>query len=177
MTRHRHERTRLGNFSSRDPGSAHRHFRHQHDALIPPDTQPKARTMARFKEPTPEQEQGWKEWVASRPDRVRAVAERFEPWTLYRLKTTGDRVTILGFSEGDPITMDVSITGEFNLIMFDRRVFGIDPNDLEPCDLPNVNEPVGAMMSAEQVDIDALRMMVHSDLWEMDDDGKTHRKH
>ena len=97
--------------------------------------------MARFTEPTPEQEAGWKEWVAERPPVVRAVAERFEPWSLYRLKTTGQRVTIHSFSEDG--TMTVLVTGDFNLLTFSRSVFGINPDDLEPCDLPAPDEFLG----------------------------------
>ena len=48
----------------------------------------------------------WSDWVAERPDNVRAVAEKLNPWTLYRLKTTGQRVTIASFSEGE----DESVT-------------------------------------------------------------------
>lgn len=36
--------------------------------------------MARIFEPTPEQEAGLAEWLATRPPRIRAVAERFPPW-------------------------------------------------------------------------------------------------
>jgi hypothetical protein len=111
--------------------------------------------MARVTEPTADQEAGWKAWVAERPPEIRAVAERFDPWSLYRLKSTGQRCTLYSFSEGQPVTMTVDFTGEHNLMVFDRRVFGIDPNDLEPCDLPTPDEPVGALLT-EQEDIDAF---------------------
>jgi hypothetical protein len=111
--------------------------------------------MARIFEPTPEQEAQWQEWLASRPESVREVAKRFEPWSLYRIKTGGQRVTIHGFNvdkEGQ-VTLTVCITGEFNLISFERQTFGISPDDLEPCDLPLAHEPVGALLT-EQTDID-----------------------
>jgi hypothetical protein len=47
--------------------------------------------MARISEPTAKEEAEWKEWVASRPAAVRAIAERFDPWTLYRMKSSGFR--------------------------------------------------------------------------------------
>jgi hypothetical protein len=106
--------------------------------------------MARFIGPTPEQEQVWKEWVASRPDSVRAVAERFEPWSLYRMKSTGQRVTIASIFEDG--TLSVNVTGEFNCVMMDRRVFGINPDDLEPCDLPDENEIIGTALTDDQVE-------------------------
>lgn len=99
----------------------------------------------RINEPTPEQEVGYREWLASRPPHVRAVAEQFEPWSLYRLKPTGQRVTIVSFGEAqdNSVTLTVLVSADFNLVMFERQVFGIKPDDLEPCDLPSVDEPTG----------------------------------
>jgi hypothetical protein len=113
--------------------------------------------MARFEEPTPQQKAGWREWVASRPPNVRAVAERFDPWSLYRLKPDGHRVTLysLGEHEDGSVTVTVDVLGQFNLVPFERRVFGIPPGDLEPCDLPADGEPVGAVLTDED-EIDAF---------------------
>ncbi len=99
----------------------------------------------RYVEPTSEQLEGWKSWVAERPEKVRVVAERFDPWTLYRLKTSGHRVTVGGFDElqDGRGTVRVTVSGEFNFVSFERGVFGIDPNDLEECDLPGPDEPLG----------------------------------
>ncbi len=132
--------------------------------------------MAHWMEPTDEAKQSWSDWVASRPDSVRKVAERLNPWTLYKLKSTGQRVTVYSFSEDGTVT--VNVTGEFNLITFDRQVFGISPNDLEECDLPSSNEATGALITDEQVDdnIDLLRVTVRPDLWEMDAHGKAVRR-
>jgi hypothetical protein len=92
------------------------------------------------------------------------------------MKTTGHRVTIASFSEDNSVR--VNITGEFNEVAFDRGVFGIDPDDLEPCDLPGSDEPTGSALTGKEVDdnIDALRVMVRPDLWEMGPDGKATRK-
>lgn len=134
--------------------------------------------MARFYEPTPEQEAGWNEWVAGLPPSVRAVAERFDLWSLYMLKSSGHRVTVYSFSESDPVTLTVNVTGEFNAVMFERRVFGIAPDDLEPCDLPEPTEATGAVMSRTDVDenIDQLRVAIRPDLWAMSEDGTAVRK-
>lgn len=134
--------------------------------------------MSAYVKPTAEQEAGWKKWVAERSEKVRLVAEKFEPWSLYRLKSTGHRVTIVSFSETDPVTLTVAVTGEFNAVAFDRQVFGISPDDLEPCELPDADEPLGTAMSATEVgeNIDAMRVMVRPDLWEMGPDGKARRK-
>lgn len=97
----------------------------------------------RYAQPTEAQERQFAAWVAERPDVIRALisARRFDPWTLYRLKTTGQRVYIISFSEpeesGGKVTLRVVVSGKFNLVAFERGVFGIDPDDLEECDLPD----------------------------------------
>ena len=113
--------------------------------------------MARFEEPTRKQEQIWNAWVRKRPPAVRTVAERFDPWSLYRMKSSGQRVTIVSFGEHEDgsVTLTVNVTGQFNFVTFDRSVFGVDPDDLEPCDLPSKNEFLGTMLS-EQKDIEAF---------------------
>lgn len=83
--------------------------------------------MAMFYEPTPEQKSAWKTWVAERPLTVRAVAERFDPWSLYRMKPNGERVTIASFGEGENgvVTVTVNVTAEYNFVLFERQVFGV----------------------------------------------------
>lgn len=95
----------------------------------------------------------WRAWVAERPEAVRLVAERFEPWTLYRLKNSGNRVVVQSFQETAPVTMTVMVSGRFNAVMFERRVFGVEPEDLEPCDLPAPDEPLGAVLTEDE-DVD-----------------------
>lgn len=126
--------------------------------------------------PNESQLRAWKKWVKARPPAVRAIAERLDPWTLYRLKPTGQRVTLVSIYEDG--TVKVSITGQYNVIMFDRDVFGINPDDLEECDLPEPGEATGAVMTPQQVDenIDALRVATRPDLWTMSPDGKAVRK-
>lgn len=106
--------------------------------------------MARWMEPNAAQEAAWAAWVAERPEPVRVVAERFEPWSLYRMKEMGHRVTIECFDEPEegPVTVKVRVSGDFNLIAFERVVFGVDPDSLEPCDLPSPDEPLGVALTA-----------------------------
>jgi hypothetical protein len=60
------------------------------------------------------------------------------------MKPSGKRVTICAFSDDRTIT--VNISGQFNFLMFSRLVFGVDPDDLEPCDMPSDDEIVGSML-------------------------------
>jgi hypothetical protein len=106
--------------------------------------------MARWYEPTPDNIAAWNAWVTERPERVRQVAERFTPWTLYRMKSTGQRVVLCSFGESTddtPVTLTVSVTGKFNAVAFERNVFGIPPEDLEECDLPAPGELLGCLES------------------------------
>jgi hypothetical protein len=69
--------------------------------------------MARIFQPTTEEEAAWKKKVASGPAIVRAVGERLDPWSLYRMKSTGDRVTLRGISVDG--TVHVDVTGDYTM--------------------------------------------------------------
>jgi hypothetical protein len=130
----------------------------------------------RFCKPTKKQQEGYAKFVRKLPKKVRKVAERFDIWTLYKLKGTGDRVTIAAFANDGTLTVIVS--GKFNLLMAERKVFGIEPDELEECDLPAADEPLGAVLTNREFrdNLDAMRVLVRPDLWAMED-GKAVRKH
>lgn len=44
----------------------------------------------------------------------------------------------------------MAVTGQFNYIAFDRQVFGVSPDDLEPCELPGPDEVLGAVITQAQ---------------------------
>jgi hypothetical protein len=95
-------------------------------------------------------EEAYQAWVESRPEVVKEIAKRLPPNKLYRLKTTWQRVTMYSINEDGTVTVD--ITGDYNLIDFSRRVFGINPDDLEECDLPLSNEVLGELCNDEERD-------------------------
>lgn len=105
--------------------------------------------MARFEEPDDERLAVWREWVAERPPEVRAAAEKIDPWTLYRMTSTGQRVRVLAVSEpekpGAPCTCRVLVSGEWNFVTMERQVYGVAIDDLVECDLPGPHEPLGVM--------------------------------
>lgn len=107
--------------------------------------------MANIYEPTDEQERTYQEWLGSRPTHVRAVASKFRPWKLYRLGK--HRVTVYSFGEkhDGTITLTVNVRAEYNLVVFERSVFGVNPDDLVECDLPGSDEPVGTLFSQDEV--------------------------
>ena len=132
--------------------------------------------MAILQEFTPKEAKAWAKWVKGRPALVRDLCERFPPNRLYLLKSTGQRVTIASYSENGTLRVDVS--ADFNKLLFERSVFGISPDDLEECDLPGSDEPLGAALAPEDVDanIDFLRCAIRPDLFAMGPDGKAIRK-
>lgn len=132
--------------------------------------------MAQIGQPGVKEIRSWTRWVKSRPVAVREVAERFPPWELFRLKPTGQRVIVASFFENGTVSVD--ILGAFNHMDFERCVFGIDPNDLEPCELPAPGEVTGAIMTARDVqdNIDAIRCDTRPDLFVMGHDGTAQRR-
>lgn len=98
-------------------------------------------------------EEAWNGWVGTRPEAVQRLCRQLPPNRLYLLKTTGHRVTIYSYSEDDTVTVVVS--GEYNAVKFARRVFGIRPDELEECDLPPPDEPLGAELT-DPKDIEAF---------------------
>ncbi len=107
--------------------------------------------MAKVFELTAEQQQEADEWLKSRPPVIQELYAKCPADRLYLLKTSGHRVTIFSYSEGGTLT--VTVSGDFNQVMFERNVFGIKPEDLEECDLPGPGEEVGvALKTQEEVD-------------------------
>lgn len=98
-------------------------------------------------------EAAWSEWVATRPESVQKLCRQLPPDRLYRLKTSGHRVTLYSYSEDGTLTVVVS--GEYNAVTFGRKVFGIKPEDLEECELPQPGEPLGEMLT-DPKDVEAF---------------------
>lgn len=94
-------------------------------------------------EPSAEQEAGYVAWCQSRPEAIRAVAERFRPWRIYRLKETGQFVRARSFCEpekaGQSVTMTIAVLACVeNLGGFEYGVFGVSPDSLEQVEAPEV---------------------------------------
>lgn len=83
-------------------------------------------------------------WLSDRPKVIRDMAASHPPDRLYRLKTTGHRVTILAYSENR--TVRVNVSGRYNFLSHERNVFGISIDDLEECDLPSDDEQLGSVL-------------------------------
>lgn len=107
--------------------------------------------MAKIMEWDEQEKQEWEEWVKTRPEIIQDLCKSFPPYNLYQLKASGHRVIIYSYSENNTLT--VKVLGKFNLITFERQVFGVKPEDLEECDIPSPDEKVGVMLT-DPADID-----------------------
>ena len=104
--------------------------------------------MAKFYEFSADQQRDWDEWLASRPEKIRQLALKFPPNRLFLLKSTNQKVSPVSYNESGTIT--VLVSGDFNLVSFERRVFGIAPDDLEECDIPGSKETVGVLFTKDE---------------------------
>ena len=107
--------------------------------------------MAKFYEFTSDQQRDWDEWLDSRPEVIRHLALKFPPNRLFLLKSTGQKVSPVSYNESGTIT--VLVSGDFNLVSFERRVFGVAPEDLEECELPKesgLKETVGVLFTEDE---------------------------
>jgi hypothetical protein len=117
--------------------------------------------MANIVELTPEEEVEYAKWVAERPPAIQEMIKTHPPNKLYRLTTTDQRVTI--YSYGEDGTVSVIVSGKYNFLTFDRKVFGIPLSELVECDLPPEGEVVGTVLTDPkdvETYIDVIRPVV-----------------
>jgi hypothetical protein len=84
----------------------------------------------------------WAQFIAERPANVRAIAQRFNPWTMYRLTSTGQRCMVIGFHEleepsekhpeGVSIYLYVEQPHTLPPEMTAKRVFGVRWREVVP---------------------------------------------
>ena len=86
-----------------------------------------------------------RKWIAGRPKKIQEMCKRWPPNLLYRDKESKLRVYIYSYSENGSVTVVVS--GRYNFVCFERRVFGVDPEALEECELPEADEKVGVIFT------------------------------
>ena len=83
----------------------------------------------------------WKKWLNSCPPIIKNLAEKFPIDRLYLYKPTSHRATIASYYLDG--TLSLNITGQYNRILFSRKVFSVNPENIEECDLPSEGEDLG----------------------------------
>lgn len=83
----------------------------------------------------------WGQWLKDRPETIRDLALRFPPNGLFRIKASKHYCVINSFMEDGTVT--VRVTCAFQMLAFDRVVFGLKPDELEPAPLPEKGVRIG----------------------------------
>lgn len=107
--------------------------------------------MANICEVTEQMESSYEKWILKELDgkaKIADIARKYPPWKLFRMKSTGHRVAPYAFNNDGTITIFVS--GLYNFVMFERTVFGVNPDDLEECSLPSASERVGIVITNDK---------------------------
>ena len=99
--------------------------------------------MAIIHEFSEKERKEWEAWIETRPKSIQKMIKKFPPDILYRMKSTGHRVALYSYEEDG--TMTVLVTGKYNKLSLERRVFGIKAEDLVECDLPDEDEELGVV--------------------------------
>jgi hypothetical protein len=89
-----------------------------------------------------------RKWIKGRPQKIQEMCGRWPPNLLYRDSGSKLRVFIYSYSENGTVTVIVS--GRYNFVCFERKVFGVDPEALEECEMPGVDEKVGVMFTGPE---------------------------
>lgn len=113
-------------------------------------------------EPTKEQLAAWEEWLADRPPVIQDLARRFPPWAWFRLKDEPARLyvyhAVAFFEDGTLRMAKYSVATGEGII----QVFGIKPDDLEPCGSPDEErEGMGPAEEARGVVLASLERAIH----------------
>jgi hypothetical protein len=102
-----------------------------------------------FKEWDEVQQQQWQDWLKERPPVIQKMAIKYPPNELFQYKEW--RVYIQSYNEDGTVT--IGISGQYNYLMFERAVFGVNPENLTPCALPDSDEKLGVVLTRQE-DID-----------------------
>jgi hypothetical protein len=105
--------------------------------------------MAEIIEWTDDQWREWAEWVAECPEVIQEMCRRLPPNRLYRLGHDGHWCTVISYCEDGTVSVGVELC--YNEAVFlDREVFGIDPEELEECELPDTKKESPAAAGTQQ---------------------------
>jgi hypothetical protein len=87
-------------------------------------------------EPLKSHERIYQRWLAGEPEVIRKVAERFDPWTLYLMRSTGKKVMVRAFVASGDLRMVLlrvsTIDVDAETLLGVESISNVDPDDLEP---------------------------------------------
>lgn len=74
----------------------------------------------------------FEEWLATRPKVIQEMGRQYPPDKEYRIKSTEQTCVLHSYSENRTVTVDITSPTFENVFGAQRRVFGIEVDDLEP---------------------------------------------
>ncbi len=86
-------------------------------------------------------------WLAERPQ-IKSLVDKYPPNLLYRMKDTGQIVTIYSYSEDN--TVRVTIEPGYRMQIVPYGVFGVDPQVLEEYE-PEKGEPIEVYIDGQRI--------------------------
>lgn len=92
--------------------------------------------MAVFITYSSDQQTIWDNWVASRPADVQAMCASHPANRIYKLKTTGQIVTLMSYFEDGTVSVYVDPICNRGRMFVGHGVFGITLSDLEETEVP-----------------------------------------
>lgn len=98
--------------------------------------------MARWMNPTRKDVLEVNQKLKDRPRNVRAIAKKLDFFSLYWLQPVQSHVIIYSVEDDGSIT--VSATREYNHLVYDVLIFGVDLEDLHTCEIPSRAREQGA---------------------------------
>jgi len=75
--------------------------------------------------------EGWEQWLSGRPAMIQDMARKYPPNHVYRMNT-GHRCRIVAYDESGTVRVVIlQIDNPHVLLVFERSVFGVDPETME----------------------------------------------
>jgi len=91
------------------------------------------------------QEGEMEQWLKDRPPVIAQMFRKRPPNLLYKINPSGSKGTIYSYSEDGTISLAVS--GEYCLVQFPSRVFGVSIDNIEECE---PDEQVGTLCNTDE---------------------------
>ena len=88
----------------------------------------------------------FEEWLKTGPLIIQEMAKKYPPNKFYKIRGKGHICTLYSYSENNTVTVD--ITGDFNKLTIERRVFDINIDDLVETEFDET-QPTGVLFTKE----------------------------
>lgn len=98
----------------------------------------------------------FEEWLKTRPLIIQEMAKKYPPNKFYKIRGKGHICTLYSYSEDKTVSVD--ITGDFNKLTIERRVFDVNIDDLVETEFDET-QPTGVLFTKEDDIEDHIKIM------------------